>query len=134
MNEVAASAQRGRLALYAVLPSVPVLNLGYQFCAEKLAQASAGAPFGLGWLMTAFSQPWTLALVILEAGSFAAWMIVLSRLSVSAAFPLTAVSYGLVTALGWFVFREPVRPLEIVGGLAIALGVFLIGGEGKAQG
>ena len=133
MSNTAASANGSRLALYAVLPAVPVLNLGYQFCAEKLAQATLGAPLGLSWFTAALSQPWTLALIALEAASFAGWMIVLARLSLSAAFPLTAVSYGLVTLLGWVVFHEPVRLLEIIGGIFIAGGVFLIGSEGRKQ-
>lgn len=123
----------GRIALYALLPSVPLLNLGYQFCAVKLAQATAGLPFGLRWFATALSQPWAIALIALEAGSFIAWMFVLSRLSVSAAFPLTAGSYGLVIMLGWFAFHEPVRLLEVLGGLLIAAGVLLIGGEGRQE-
>jgi len=122
-------------SLLAVFASVPVLGVGYQFCAEQLAQASASRPFGLGWISAVVFQPWMVALVALEAASFVAWMIVLARVSVSEAFPLTAVSYALVTALGWFGFHEPVRPLQIVGATAIAAGIYLLkrGGERNAS-
>ena len=120
---------RSPLVWMIILPAVPVLNLGYQFCAETLAKATRDAPFGLAWIVSVFLQPWTALLAVLEIGSFAVWMIVLSRLSISVAFPLTAVSYALVVALGWFAFHEPIRPLEIVGAVAITTGVFLLRGK-----
>ena len=124
-----AGAARSPLVWVMVLPAVPILNLGYQFCAEQVAKATLGVPFGLGWLRAVLFQSWTIGLVALEVGSFAVWMIVLSRVSMSVAFPLTAVSYALVVALGWFVFHEPIEILQIVGAVAITTGVFMIGAK-----
>lgn len=129
MSDVA-TIKRWSPGLLATFIAVPALNLGYQFCAEQLAQATAGLPFGWAWLTAVASQPWTAAIIILEIGSFAAWMSVLARLSVSEAFPLTAVGYLLVIALGWIGLHEPVRPLQIVGAMAITLGVFFVGSGG----
>lgn len=109
-----------------VFAAVPVLGPGYQYCVERIAQATLDQPFGLGWLTALFMQPWALGVIALEIGSFIAWMIVLSRWPISAAFPLTAVSYGLVVGVGWIVFHEPVRPLEILGAAIILTGFFLL--------
>jgi drug/metabolite transporter (DMT)-like permease len=64
--------------------------------------------------------------------TFSVWMIVLSNLALSAAFPMTALGYLLVIGLGWTAFGEPVTLAELVGGAAILAGVWLIG-EGERE-
>jgi drug/metabolite transporter (DMT)-like permease len=53
-------------------------------------------------------------------------MYVLAEAELSAAFPLTAVSYLLVIGLGWFGLHEPASPLQILGAAAILAGVWLL--------
>lgn len=120
------TAPAARHQAWLVFPAVPLLGLGYQYCVERLAQATLDQPIGPGWIAALFAQPWTLGVIVLEVGSFIAWMIVLARWPLSAAFPLTSISYGLVIALGWFVLHEPIRPLEIVGSIIILAGFFLL--------
>lgn len=113
---------RGAL-LWGVMLGAAVVN---QFLAERTAGALRGLPFGWGWLIHAAASPWLRAWVACEILTFAAWMFVLADTSISAAFPMTAAGYGLVVALGWTVFHEPVRPTELVGGAAILAGVLLL--------
>jgi multidrug transporter EmrE-like cation transporter len=110
----------------AAFVTVPILGLGYQLCAEHTAGALLGVPFGVAWIVRAAAEPWARGLVALEIMSFAAWMYVLSKAELSAAFPLTAVSYLLVIALGWFGFHEAVTLPQILGAVAILAGVWLL--------
>lgn len=110
----------------AAFATVPVLGLAYQFCAERTAAALMGQPLGAAWFVRAAGLSWARGLVALEIISFAAWMYVLSKAELSAAFPLTAISYLLVIALGWFGFHEAVTPPQILGAVAILAGVWLL--------
>ena len=55
------------------------------------------------------------------------WLVVLSRVNLSVAYPLVGVSYILVVAIGRFVLNEEVPPLRWVGVTIIALGIATIG-------
>jgi multidrug transporter EmrE-like cation transporter len=54
-------------------------------------------------------------------------MIVLAEMPLSAAFPLSAISYVLIIAAGVLVFHEHLNALQILGGGAILAGVWMIG-------
>jgi multidrug transporter EmrE-like cation transporter len=55
------------------------------------------------------------------------WLVVLSRVNLSVAYPLVGVSYILVVAIGRFVLNEEVPFMRWVGVTAIALGIAIIG-------
>lgn len=55
------------------------------------------------------------------------WLVVLSRVNLSVAYPLVGVSYILVVAIGRFVLNEEVPPIRWVGVSVIALGIAMIG-------
>jgi multidrug transporter EmrE-like cation transporter len=112
------------MVLFAILP---LLTLGYQIAAKIAAANLAGAHFDLAWLATAARMPIVQLLIVLEIASFVAWMTVLAEMPLSAAFPLSAVSYVLIIAASALVFHEPIGALQAVGSVAILLGVWLIG-------
>ena len=118
-----------RPLLWLVMPVMGVIN---QYLAERTARALLGQPFGLDWLGAAIRSPWVQAWIGCEVVTFSVWMIVLSNLALSAAFPMTALGYLLVIGLGWTAFGEPVTLAELVGGAAILAGVWLIG-EGERE-
>lgn len=127
------AAGQARRLPWIAMAAVPALGLGYQFCAREIAEATKALPFGLAWLVAVTSQPLVALVVLLEIGSLIAWTTVLSRLPISAAFPLTAISYGVVVALGWFAFHEPILPLQLVGAVAVLIGVYLLGSGAHEQ-
>ena len=132
-NRSGKPAMRGRHALWALCALLPVLGLGYQVAAKETAMALAHTAFGLGWFAHLFSQPWMAMLIVCEIASFAAWMTVLARMRLSAAFPLTALGYVLIIGVSWVVFHEPASIPQIIGGTVILSGVWLIGrGESEA--
>lgn len=118
---------RSRVSRPLVWLAMPVLAVVNQYLAERTAQALQGRAFDLGWLADAVSQRWAQAWIGCELVTFAVWMVVLSDLTLSAAFPMTALGYVLVIGLGWTVFHEPVTLAEVAGGAAILAGVWLLG-------
>ncbi len=122
----------GRIARLLVLIAMPLLGVVNQYCAERTAQALMGRAFGLHWLGHALTIPWVWAWIGFEIVTLATWTVVLSELSLSAAFPMTALGYALVIGLGWSVFHEPITALQVAGAGAILAGVWLLGDPGKA--
>ncbi|MDQ3940064.1 MAG: EamA family transporter [Actinomycetota bacterium] len=55
------------------------------------------------------------------------WLVVLSRVRLSVAYPLVGISYILIVALARFVLHEHVPPLRWVGVVIIAIGIAVIG-------
>lgn len=113
--------------------AMPAMGLVNQYLAVRTARAMAGEPLGLHWLAAAIRTPWVDAWIGCELFTLAVWMIVLSNLTLSAAFPMTALGYVLVIGLGWTTLGEPVTLAELAGGGLILAGVWLLGDEGKTQ-
>ncbi len=59
------------------------------------------------------------------------WLVVLSRVDLSLAYPFVGVSYVVVVALARFIFHENVPPLRWIGVSIIAFGIALIGLSSK---
>ena len=129
----AAALNRARAARPLLWLAMPVMGVVNQYLAVRTARALAGEPFGLAWLAAAIRSPWVQTWIGCEVVTFAVWMVVLSSLTLSAAFPMTAIGYVLVVGMGWLVLGEPVTLAELVGGAAILAGVALIG-DGEARG
>jgi drug/metabolite transporter (DMT)-like permease len=73
----------------------------------------------------AFS-PWVIGgLLIYVAGTFF-WLMVLSRVDLSYAYPMTSMSYILIVLSSWHFLGESISPLRIVGVLTIIVGVSVI--------
>jgi drug/metabolite transporter (DMT)-like permease len=125
----AAALVRARAARPLVWVAMPLMALINQYLAERTAQALVGRPFGLGWLGAAIRSPWVQTWMGCETVTLAVWMVVLANLTLSAAFPMTALGYVLVIGLGWTVLNEPVTLAELIGGAAILAGVWLLGDE-----
>jgi drug/metabolite transporter (DMT)-like permease len=115
-----------RSAKPAVWLAMPLLGLANQYCAEQVAHALMATPWGMDWFITALGSHWMQAWAILEIVTLTIWIIVLSELPLSAAFPMTAIGYVLVVGMGWIVLGEPIHPLQLVGGAAILGGVWLM--------
>lgn len=133
MTGLATPAALRSLARGLVWLVMPLLGLGNQFLAVRTAQTLLGHDFGWGWLEAAIQSPFVQAWIGLEVVTFAVWMLVLTNLKLSAAFPMTAVGYMLVIGMGWTVFAEPVTAAQVAGSMAILLGVWLLGDGEHAE-
>jgi multidrug transporter EmrE-like cation transporter len=121
-----------RAARPAVFFAMPLLGVANQYCAERVARALPAEPIRWSWLALELRSPWLHAWVGLEILTFTAWMVVLAELSLSAAFPMTALGYVLVMALGWGVLHERLVTLDLFGGALILAGVWLLGREPRS--
>ncbi len=54
------------------------------------------------------------------------WLIVLSRVKLSVAYPMVSLGYIVALFFSWYLFHEPMRLVTIAGCLVIIFGVFLI--------
>ena len=111
------------VAWMALLGFEALAQIGLKAGGERLADQ----PFGLHWLLQALSEPWVLAGIIGYLGAFAAWMAILDRVSLSFAFPLTAVIMIVVAAASYFIFGETISWLRGFGIALIIAGVVMIG-------
>lgn len=60
------------------------------------------------------------------AVSIVIWMVVLSKVEVSYAYPFLSIGYVLSAVVGYFWFSESISPIRIVGIVVICVGVVLI--------
>ncbi len=77
-------------------------------------------------LITALLNPMVLAGLAVFGISALSWLIVLSRVNLSIAYPMVSLGYVAIIFLSWLIFKESVKPVTIAGCFTIAFGVFLI--------
>jgi drug/metabolite transporter (DMT)-like permease len=123
----AVRASRRRHALWLLWIVLPLVGLGYQIASKLAAEALLGEAWGWALVSRALTLPAMWAAVLFELVGLGAWMVILSEISLSSAFSISALSYVLVIAASWTLFREPIAALQLVGGAAILTGVWLIG-------
>jgi multidrug transporter EmrE-like cation transporter len=58
--------------------------------------------------------------------SAASWLVILSRVDLSFAYPMISIGYILVVVLSKYMFDEPVTGFRIAGTLLVCAGVFLL--------
>lgn len=91
---------------------------------DPLKPGDLAHPFSL--IKRMFQEgPWALAGIFLYAISAVFWLIVLSRVPLSVAYPIVAVGYIIVVFYSWLVFKEEVRWISWVGLALIVVGVIL---------
>jgi multidrug transporter EmrE-like cation transporter len=75
-----------------------------------------------------FSTPFVLLGLFSYVSSVAMYMVVLSRVDVSYAYPLMmGLGYCLIVLFSWQIFGEPFSSFKWVGIILILVGVFLLG-------
>ncbi len=58
--------------------------------------------------------------------SFICWLLTLSRMDVSLAYPLSSVGYVMTAVASYFILQEPLSPTKIFGIIVIIIGVYLV--------
>jgi len=72
-------------------------------------------------------NPLFLLAVALYVLGFVIWLIVLSKLDLSYAYPILALSYCLVPVISHYLFGEQVSPMRWIGIAIICVGVTVVG-------
>lgn len=60
------------------------------------------------------------------AGGTFFWIIALSKVDLSYAYPMLSIGYVLVFFLSWWLFGEAVSPIRLLGTIVVCVGVYLI--------
>ena len=81
--------------------------------------------FVLGLLL----NPWIITGLVAAFAASICWMLAMTRLPLSQAYPYTAVSFALIVIGGAWLFSEPLTANRILGVTLIAIGVVIAGYE-----
>ncbi|NKC00893.1 MAG: EamA family transporter [Pseudomonadales bacterium] len=118
------------LGLLLVLASV-----GFKVCAQIILKQRLNVHGAIPWqpmgliryaLNALLDQKLLAGVVLLLAGAFC-WFAALSRLDLSYAFPISALSYPLILVSSAVFLKEQVTPRMVVGNLSILAGIVIVG-------
>jgi multidrug transporter EmrE-like cation transporter len=79
-----------------------------------------------GTLIKVIFQPWIFSGLTCYVFSVAVWIIALSRIQVSVAYPMLSIGYVLNAVAAWYLFGEVLSLQKVLGISVIIVGVFLI--------
>lgn len=112
-----------------ILVSV-LLNSIAQLCMKKgmmlVGEITDGLQGFLALLPDMFTNLYLWMSAFCYVASVAFWLVVLSKVDVSYAYPFLSIGYVLTAVVGCFVFHEAVTPIRVLGILVIYIGVILI--------
>jgi len=78
----------------------------------------------IGWKLA--TEPHIISAIACYALSVVIWILALSRVQVSIAYPLLSMGYVVNAAAAWWFFNEAFNPAKVVGIGVIILGVIII--------
>ena len=78
------------------------------------------------FLLKACASPYMIAAVVMTIVTALAWLVAVSRSEISRMYPFMGLSYVLVAAFSWWIFKEDVNALRWAGVIVICSGVFLV--------
>jgi drug/metabolite transporter (DMT)-like permease len=115
------------IALFSVLLSaVAQLSLKIGSSAALAAERGAAAGSLIGFFRDAVLNPHVMLGFALYGAGALTWLLVLSRVELSLAYPFVALGLVVTMSLGVLVLQEPVSPAKLAGALLIVTGVFII--------
>ena len=97
----------------------------------KLGKISLNAEQIFNMVLAVFTNIYLLAGMFSYAISIILWMVVLSKVNVSIAYPFLSIGYIITAVLAYFLLQEPLTLQKIIGILIICLGVFILTRSGE---
>ena len=110
----------GAMSLWLLLP---LLETAAQIFL-KIGGIHAGASGN--WFVSILSSPFIWLSLLCDALNFPVWMAILKHHKLSFAFPFTSLCYITIIGAGWLWFHETIIWQEVIGIIAIALGIALL--------
>ena len=105
------------------------LDTATQIAFKAASEDLEGMSFGMPFLRTALAIPTFWVAILCYIATFVVWMAVLTRMKLSRAFPLTALTYVTVPVLALLLFGEHLPLIRVIGIAVIIAGVIMIGSE-----
>lgn len=116
------------LTLLLVVSGVLLSSIAQLFL--KAGTKSLGTLFhqteGLNSVLRIATQPYIMSGIALYILSMGVWIVVLSKLPVSVAYPLLSIGYVVTAIFGYFLFGESISIAKIVGITVIIIGVVIL--------
>lgn len=80
----------------------------------------------LSLILNVFKNPFLLTGFFLYAISFILWLLVLSKMKLSIAYPITSLNFVLAIVVSYFLFGERISPIQYTGIFFIVIGVIAL--------
>jgi multidrug transporter EmrE-like cation transporter len=116
---------------YAIIVASVLLNALAQLFLKRgmiaIGEVSLALPSLLSLVVKAATNIPVLCGMASYAVSILLWMVVLSRVNVSLAYPFSGIGYVFTTVFAYFIFHEPLTAQKIAGILVICVGIAILG-------
>lgn len=76
------------------------------------------------WRMA--TNPYVIVGLLIYVGGTVFWLTALSRVDLSYAYPFASLSYIVMLAASWLLFREDISVVRLLGTLVVGVGVLII--------
>lgn len=118
------------MKVYLLLAACVILPVIAQLIMKKgmnmVGEFNSTDVFNISFFIKTFTNIHVLSGFILYGFSSVLWLLVISKLPVSQAYPSISLSYIIVIVAAYFFLNEPLTFQKIMGSLAIISGVFII--------
>jgi len=118
------------LASFVLVMTGVLLNAAAQLLLKAGTNAVGSFAFSaenvlpVGWKLA--TEPHILGGLALYVISFVIWILALSRVEVSIAYPMLSVGYFVNAVAAWYLFGEPLSVMRLAGIGVIFIGVFMV--------
>jgi len=103
-----------------------------QISLKQAGQVTGPFDFSPAAFGRAITTPWIWVAIGCYVGAFLAWMTILRKSTLSAAFTTSAIVFVAVMVSSWLVFGEYIGWLRLTGSLVIVAGILMIGADEPA--
>jgi len=118
---------------YCLVVFTVLLTVAGQFLLKWQVLRAGPMPLGMGdrleFIGRLLLNPWVLSAFAAAFLASVTWMMAMTRLQLSHAYPMTALTFVLVVFGSAVLFQEPVTPLKLAGLLLIVVGI-CVGSQG----
>ena len=104
-----------------------------QISLKMAGRATGPFDFSPDAFARALATPWLWVAIACYVGAFLAWLTILRRSTLSAAFATSAIVFVAVMCSSWLVFGERVGVLQLVGSSIILIGIFMLGADSTSD-
>jgi len=95
--------------------------------AMQAGNLPAAWPARFAFFFGLISNPWIIAGLVSAVVAACAWILAMTRLPISVAYPMMSLTYPLVMGLSWVLLGETLSLWRVVGAALILVGVTLLG-------
>jgi multidrug transporter EmrE-like cation transporter len=95
----------------------------------RAGSVPAGLPQQMKFIVQLLLNPWVISAFSAAFLASVTWMLAMTKLQLSHAYPMTALTFVLVVLGSAVAFNEPVTPLKLAGLVLIVAGI-IVGSQG----